>query len=79
MLKVGKWDNGIRVGISEKMKVGANNSNEMLINLTHILLASHFLLQTLPVPIFPLSAICLRGSVFAFLHLQADAEYFTHQ
>ena len=21
-LKVGKWDNGIRVGISEKMKVG---------------------------------------------------------
>ncbi len=35
---VGKWDNGIRVGLSEKMKVGANDSNEMLINLTCILL-----------------------------------------
>jgi hypothetical protein len=35
---MGKWDNGIRVGISEKMKVGANYSNEMLINLTYILL-----------------------------------------
>ena len=23
---MGKWDNGIRVGISEKMKVGANDS-----------------------------------------------------
>ena len=29
---MGKWDNGIRVGISEKMKVGANDSNEMLTN-----------------------------------------------
>ena len=28
---------------------------------------------------FPLSAICLRGCVLAFLHLQADAEHFTHQ
>ena len=37
-LIVGKWDNGIRVGFSEKMKMGANDSNEMLINLTHILL-----------------------------------------
>ena len=36
-LKVGKWDNGIRVGISEKMKVGANDSSKMLINLTYIL------------------------------------------
>ena len=35
---MGKWENGIRVGISEKMKVGANDSNEMLINLTYILL-----------------------------------------
>ena len=23
--------------------------------------------------------ICLRGCVLAFLHLQADAEHFTHQ
>ena len=30
-LIVGKWDNGIRVGLSEKMKMGANDSNEMLI------------------------------------------------
>ena len=37
-LKVGKWDNGIRVGFSEKMKMGANDSNEMLINLICILL-----------------------------------------
>jgi hypothetical protein len=36
--KVGKWDNGIRVGLSEKMKMGANDSNEMLINLTSMLL-----------------------------------------
>ena len=35
---MGKWDNGIRVGFSEKMKVGANDSNEMLINLTYIIL-----------------------------------------
>ena len=35
---MGKWENGIRVGLSEKMKVGANDSNEMLINLTSILL-----------------------------------------
>ena len=35
---VGKWDNGIRVGLSEKRKVGANDSNEVLINLTHVLL-----------------------------------------
>ena len=35
---VGKWDNGIRVGLSEKMKVGANDSNEMSINLIYILL-----------------------------------------
>lgn len=37
-LIVGKWDNGIRVGFSEKMKMGANDPNEMLINLTSILL-----------------------------------------
>lgn len=35
---MGKWENGIRVGFSEKMKVGANDSNEVLINLTHVLL-----------------------------------------
>lgn len=35
---VGKWENGIRVGLSEKMKMGANDPNEMLINLTSILL-----------------------------------------
>ena len=35
---MGKWENGIRVGLSEKMKVGANDSNKMLINLTSILL-----------------------------------------
>ena len=35
---MGKWENGIRVGISEKMKVGANDSNEMLTNLTYIIL-----------------------------------------
>ena len=37
-LIVGKWENGIRAGLSEKMKVGANDSNEILINLTYILL-----------------------------------------
>jgi hypothetical protein len=36
--KVGKWDNGIRVGLSEKMRVGANDSNEVLINLICVLL-----------------------------------------
>ena len=40
-LIVGKWDNGIRVGLSEKMKVGANDSNEMLIDLTCISLLHH--------------------------------------